>query len=109
MSVIINPLDVRRGNGTTWLKNMISVVTFGEGNTRYVFGDADADGVVTASDSASILQKVLTGKYKLPLEKKTDVWMLYADVDNDGHLTAADASTVLQKVLVSSYKMPVEL
>ena len=108
MSVIINPLDVRRGNGTTWLKNMISAVTFGEGNTKYVFGDADADGIITATDSTVILQKVLAGNYEMPIEKKTAAWMMYADADNDGKLTAADASTVLQKVLVSSYKMPAE-
>ena len=29
MSVIINPLDVRRGDGTTWLANMVYAVSFG--------------------------------------------------------------------------------
>lgn len=111
MSVIVNPLDVRRGNGTTWLKNMIYAVTFGQSETKdaFLYGDADGDGVLTASDVTEIMQKALVGTYELPLQKKTDKWLKYTDVDGDTKITAADAVEVMQKVLVGTYKMPVEI
>ena len=34
MSVIVNPLDVRRADGSTWLSNMIYAVTFGKKSFR---------------------------------------------------------------------------
>ena len=111
MSVIVNPLDVRRGNGTTWLKNMIYAVTFGQSETKdaFLYGDADGDGVLSASDVTEIMQKALVGTYELPLQKKTDKWLKYTDVDGDTKITAADAVEVMQKVLVGTYKMPVEI
>ena len=110
MSVIVNPLDVRRRNGTTWLNNMIYAVSFGERKTEEVFlyGDADADGTLSAADSAVLMQKTLVSTFKLPLRNKTNDWLKYSDVDNDKEITASDAATVLQKVLVSTYKMPAE-
>lgn len=108
MSVIINPLDVRRGNGTTWLSNMIYAVTFGERNAEFLYGDADGDGKLSAADSTILLQKALVGTYAVPLQGKTDNWLEYTDVDTDKKITAADSAAVLQKVLVSTYKMPVE-
>ena len=77
-------------------------------NERFVIGDADADGVLTASDSAEVLQKVLVGSYKMPIESKTDDYLYYVDTDADGVLTASDSAVILQKVLVGTYKMPAE-
>ena len=37
--------------------------------TDYVYGDADGDSVITASDAAFILQKTLVGNFELPAEK----------------------------------------
>ncbi|MBQ9519558.1 MAG: C40 family peptidase [Firmicutes bacterium] len=110
MSVIVNPLDVRRGNGTTWLKNMIYAVSFGEGGGESpVYGDADADGVISAADSADILQKTLLGtRFIMPAEKFYDDWLKYIDVDMDENITASDAADVMQKVLDGGYKFPVE-
>lgn len=110
MSVIVNPLDVRRGNGTTWLSNMIYAVTFGERKTEedILYGDADGDNILSAADSAALLQKALVSTYEMPVQKKTDDWPKYADVDTDGKITANDSALVLQKALVSTYKMPAE-
>ena len=110
MSVIVNPLDVRRGNGTTWLSNMIYAVTFGERKTEedILYGDADGDNILSAADSAALLQKTLVSTYEMPIQKKTDDWLKYTDVDMDNEISASDAATVLQKVLVSTYKMPAE-
>lgn len=109
MSVIITPLTVRRGNGSTWLENMIYAVSFDDSTTdTFVYGDADADQMVSAADAAVILQKTLTESYCMPIEEKTENWLKYADVDGDGALTASDAASVMQKTLVDTYKMPVE-
>ena len=76
---------------------------------RFVIGDADADGVLTASDSAMVLQKVLVSTFTLPIEKENDNYLYYIDTDADGVITASDAAMIMQKVLVSTYKMPAEL
>ena len=78
-------------------------------NERFVIGDADADGVLTASDSAMVLQKVLVSTFTLPIENETDNYLYYIDTDADGVITASDSAVILQKVLVSTYKMPAEL
>ena len=97
-------------NGTTWLSNMIYAVSFGERKTEenILYGDADGDNILSAADSAALLQKTLVSTYEMPIQKKTDDWMKYTDVDVDNEITASDAATVLQKVLVSTYKMPAE-
>jgi len=43
----------------------------------FIYGDADADGKITSSDAAIILQKVLLGEYEMPIEKKTDDYLKY--------------------------------
>ncbi|MBQ8940978.1 MAG: C40 family peptidase [Firmicutes bacterium] len=106
MSVIINPLDVRRGNGTTWLNNMIYAVTFGEAKEKVLYGDADNDKKITAADAAAIMQKTLTENYKMPVES-TDNWLEYIDVDKDTNITAADAAAVLQSVVSENYTLPI--
>ncbi len=73
-----------------------------------VYGDADADNVLSANDASVTLQKVLISTYKMPLENKTDDYMDILDVDRDGSLTAADAAYILQKVLISTFLMPYE-
>lgn len=72
-------------------------------DTPIVFGDADADGTLTASDTAALLQKTLREDFIMPIENKTENWLDYADVDLDGIITASDAVNVLQKVLDSSF------
>ena len=74
----------------------------------FVYGDADADNVITASDAAFILQKTLVSTFELPIEKKTDDWLKYADVDDDTYITASDAAFILQKTLVSNFELPAE-
>ena len=62
-----------------------------------LYGDADGDGSITASDAASVLQYTLNGKWTglIPVE--------YCDVDADGYISASDATDILQKALVESY------
>lgn len=64
------------------------------------YGDVDGDGVISANDSAMLLQKTLKSTFNL------DVDEAYADVDGDGAVTANDALLVMQKVLNSSFVMP---
>lgn len=77
-------------------------------DNTYILGDADADNAMTASDAAVILQKVLNGAYKMPIETKTGDFMRYVDADADKLLTASDAAYVLQKVLNDSFVLPAE-
>ena len=76
--------------------------------TSCVFGDADADNVVTASDAAFVLQKTLVSTFELPIQKKTDDWLKYTDVDCDNFVTASDTAFILQKTLVSTFELPAE-
>ncbi|MBQ6554872.1 MAG: leucine-rich repeat protein, partial [Firmicutes bacterium] len=84
------------------------VDAFEEEEETFVYGGANNTGRLEAADSAVILQKVLNGSYKMPIENETSDYLKYVDVDCDGKITASDSTTVLQKVLNSSFKMPVE-
>gem|GEM_PF-2755423 len=66
-------------------------------------GDTDLDGILTASDAATVMQRVLNEDAKMPIEN-TRSYMYIADADGDEMLTAADAALVLQKVLDSGVK-----
>ena len=78
-----------------------------DGNT-FLYGDADCDGSITASDAAFVLQKTLKEESILPIQNKTDDWFKYIDVDKDGYITASDAAEIIQKTLKESYFMPAE-
>lgn len=85
------------------------VINGSEDTTEVIFGDADGDGDITASDSAAALQKALTKTYTMPVQiKAPDDWMLYTDVDDDGDITAGDSAYILQKALKRTFLMPVE-
>ncbi|MDO4302061.1 MAG: cyclophilin-like fold protein [Clostridia bacterium] len=75
---------------------------------EFVYGDADGNGVLTASDAALILQKVLISSYSIPIENMLENYMSIIDVDGDGVLTSSDCAMVLQKVLDNGYTMPCE-
>lgn len=70
-----------------------------------VYGDADNDGIVTASDAAICLAKVLNSDYSI----STPNFDTVVNVDGDSSLTASDAAIILAKVLNSDYKFAVEL
>ncbi len=81
----------------------------GGGQTgEFIYGSANAESKLTASDAALILQKVLNDGFKMPIEYRTSNYQKYIDVDNDGMITASDALLVLQKVLDENVKFPVE-
>jgi hypothetical protein len=86
--------------------NGVKLVYNGEAVITY--GDADSDNILTASDAAYVLQKVLNSQSEMPIESQTQDWMTYVDVDKDNILTASDAAYILQKVLNGNSKMPVE-
>lgn len=73
----------------------------------FMYGDANADGKLAADDSAFVMQKVLNGSFKMPIEEKTEKFLTYVDVDGGG-LSASDCANIMQKVLNSSFMMPVE-
>ena len=77
-------------------------------NADFVFGDADADGRVTASDAAQAMQKTLDSSYIMPIEKETKYYMEYIDVDRDFQITASDCAMIMQKVYGESMVMPAE-
>ncbi len=90
-------------------KLLIASIQGSANEEEFIFGGAEADKELTASDAADIMQKVLNyDSYKMPIEYKTDNYMKYIDVDMDGHITATDASLVLQKVLNSEMTLPAE-
>jgi uncharacterized repeat protein (TIGR02543 family) len=74
----------------------------------FLYGDADNDGILTASDAAYVLQRVLNSNSELPIANATENWMRYTDVDADNILTASDAAYILQKVLNGNSEFPIE-
>ena len=76
---------------------------------KYMFGDVDADNMLTANDASLVLQKVLIEDFRLPVEDKSVNWFGYADADADGMLSANDAAVIMQKVLLEEYRLPAEL
>ncbi len=73
-----------------------------------IYGDANADRILTSADSACIMQKVLNSEYKMLLEINNKDYKKYIDVDGDEKITSNDAVCVMQKVLNGSYKLPSE-
>ncbi len=86
----------------------INIFKLNVSNKPFLYGDADADGSITASDAAFVLQKTLTEESILPIQNKTDDWFKYIDVDKDRYITASDAAEIMQKTLQESYFMPAE-
>ena len=78
------------------------------GTNDFIYGDADFDGKLTASDAAEILQKVLDSKHIMPIEYSIEDYAKILDVDNDLQLTASDSSFIMQKVLNENIKIPIE-
>ena len=74
-----------------------------------IYGDADGNGVLTATDAAQVLQKVLNDSYETGIELKGIDYIKYLDVNADSIVSASDAAYVLQKVLSSSLKFPCEV
>lgn len=98
-------------------KAVTTIVTMPAGNIAieadivngYFCGDADDDGILTASDAAAVLQKVLDNNFKIPCEEShPDDYKAICDVDSNHILTASDSACILQKVLNSSFIMPCE-
>lgn len=72
-----------------------------------IYGDANADKIVSASDAAAVLQKSLSASsIRLPLEDETDDWLTYVDVNQDGIVSASDAAYILQAALSKSFELP---
>ena len=75
---------------------------------EFMYGDANGDGQLDASDAAETMQKVLTENYVLGIERKTNNWKKYVDVDANGSVDASDAADIMQKVLQDKYRFVVE-
>ncbi|MBQ9519413.1 MAG: hypothetical protein IJR59_05930 [Firmicutes bacterium] len=73
-----------------------------------IYGGANAEPQLSASDAALILQKVLNGSIVMPIESLTNNYEEYIDVDDDGFITASDAALVMQKVLKEDVEFPAE-
>lgn len=67
-----------------------------------IYGDANSDGTLTATDSAYVLSYVLDPANTDISPQAVD----YLDVTGDGMITAQDAAAILTKVLDYSYKFP---
>ena len=57
-----------------------------------VQGDADTDGILTAKDSAYVLQKTLDSTFKVPMADEE--YSVYCDVNGDKVVNADDASRI---------------
>ncbi len=88
--------------------NLAYTLALNSSGESFLYGDADADGEVTASDAATVLQKTLNDSFTMPIEEKTDNFLVYVDVDANDEINAADAAAILQKVLNSSFVMNCE-
>ena len=69
--------------------------------------ETDADGQITASDAAMVLQKTLVEKTEMTIETKTADWKKFIDVDGDKNITASDAAYILQRTLNDKLTLPV--
>lgn len=85
-------------------KKSTTIVYLSEPTASYIVGDANADGIITSSDAAYVLQKVLSNSFTLPCEEAVADYMTVADVNNDGMLTSRDSAAILQKTLDNSYQ-----
>ncbi|MBQ8941668.1 MAG: hypothetical protein IJ062_07495 [Firmicutes bacterium] len=74
----------------------------------FIYGDADNDKQITASDAAFVMQRVLAEEAVIPLQNETENWKKYVDVDGDTFITADDAAKILQKSLTDTYVFPEE-
>ena len=61
-----------------------------ERSSDYLYGDVDADGVVTPSDARLVL------RCSVRLETFSELQTILSDVDSDGVITPSDARTVLR-------------
>ncbi len=73
-----------------------------------LYGDADGNNIITASDATYVIQKTLADTFELPIQKKTDNWFKYIDVDADSNVTANDAALIFQKTLQSTIEFLAE-
>lgn len=72
--------------------------------TKFMYGDVDYDGIITAADASTTLQHALIHG-SVGFTADTEV---RADVSGDKVIDAYDAAMILQKTLNGSYKFPVE-
>lgn len=83
-------------------------VSSSEGSDKIIYGDVDNDGVITANDSAVLLQYVLNKNSVDSTIIESEGFQERSDVTGSGELTAEQAAYILQKVLNNSFKFPVE-
>ena len=79
-----------------------------DGGKKIRYGDVDNDGVITANDSAVLLQYVLNKNSVDSAILESEGFQERSDVTGSGELTAEQAAYILQKVLNSSFKFPIE-
>lgn len=86
-------------------KAIISDISIIEPAANVLLGDVDCDGLITAGDSATLLQYVLDPASVVISEEG----LVNAKVNNDPQFTAATVSEISQKALDSSYVFPIEI
>ena len=78
-------------------------------NEYHITGDCNNDGILTAADSAELLQRILKVDELTELEKLLDSNALkYIDMDCSGWLTSNDCALILAKVSDSSFTTPAD-
>jgi hypothetical protein len=81
-----------------------SDIEFSKSDSTTLLGDANCDGVITASDAALVLQYVLSSDSSLMTEQGFKNARV---IDSDTYV-ANNAAYILQKTLDNSFKFPVE-
>jgi uncharacterized protein YkwD len=99
----LNKKGVRLNGFVATALSLVMAATPVLANNSLIYGDADGDNALNASDAAYILSYTLDNSYQIDgfsLDK--------LDVDRDGSITASDAACILSKVLDSDYVLPAE-
>lgn len=92
------------GTNAATADGMLIVASQG-GEVTVIYGDADMDKIITASDSLAVLAKVLDDSFKLKIENTVEDYATYIDINGNGVIDVLDAAAILLKTLNSSYSL----
>lgn len=104
-----NKRYIVRIGGTDILKPVFMVFTTdGNSDIDFIYGDADKDGVLTATDSAFVLQYALSASSISGSVEDINNFLTIINVTGEAEITSNQASYILQRVLNRLFEFPIE-